>query len=119
MAFSDELSSLEKRVSASPSWRARLCGRCGVCSLRRIGYVVVDYVCDVGDVEASGGDVGGYEDGAVAVFEGVEGLFAFRLCSVGVECGDFVVVAGEPVGEAVCVYFGAGEYEDALVVECL
>ena len=53
-----------------------------------VRHVVVDDVHDVLDVEASGGDAGGHEDGHAAGLKVCQRLLALGLQAVAVDAGD-------------------------------
>ncbi len=81
-----------------------------------LGDVVVDDVADTCDIDAACGDVGGDHDFVASGFEAFEGIDAFGLGAVGVECGDGVVALFELAGDAVGSVLGAAENEDAVEI---
>ena len=79
-----------------------------------LGDIIIDHVRNAGDVEASGGDIGGDEDFILATFEAGEGVFAFALGAIGVEDGDGMLEIFELVGHAVGHHFGARKDDRAI-----
>lgn len=75
------------------------------------GKVVVDNVHDVGDVEATGGDGGGDEDGANTGTEGLEGLFTLGLGAVTVDAGAHEAGVVEEIVEELGVALGLHKYQ--------
>ena len=68
-----------------------------------------------GDVEASGCDVGGDEEGTGACFEGGEGGGPFVLRHVAVDAGDFHPAGAQEAFDARGFFFVEAEDEDAVV----
>ena len=75
------------------------------------GQVKVDDVRDVGNVEATRGDVGGDEDGRVAGPERLERPLALLLRPVAVDRRGGEPLLGEPVLELVRAALGLGEHQ--------
>ena len=84
--------------------------------LRHVRQVEVHDVADLGDVDAARGDVGRDEDAVGAVLEPVERHPALRLRAVGVDAGDLVAGAPDPLPDAVRAPLRAGEDERRRVV---
>lgn len=82
---------------------------------RVFGDGVIDDVADAGDVEATGGEIGGDDDVEFAVPEACEGEAAVFLGDVAVHDGDFVVFGFtlDAGGEFIGVGLGSGEDHDA------
>ena len=70
---------------------------------------VVDDVCQVVDIEASGGNVGGDEELRTVLAELLHGQVALGLCQVAVEGLGVVAVADEVVGDFLGLHAGAAE----------
>ena len=80
--------------------------------LRVVGVVVVDDELDVVDVETSGSDVRGDEDGRGAVLELLQHPLALLLLLVAVDAHGGVAVAAHQTRELVGFPLGLGEDED-------
>src|ERR671923_194366 len=57
-------------------------------SIRSIGHVIVDDVCDPLNIETACGDVGGDHNGEMSGFETMQGVFALSLCAVAMQARD-------------------------------
>src|SRR5215475_1080103 len=76
-------------------------------------HVPVDHVGHALDVQTTRGDIGGDEDGQLAVLEVVEDLEPLLLLHVAGEGARRPAVAAQPVLEAAGLFAGIGEDEDA------
>lgn len=74
------------------------------------GKVIIDNMCNVRDVEATGGDGGGNHDRSATRAEGSEGQFTLALGTVSMDRGSGEVADHEEVGEH--IGHALGLYED-------
>ncbi len=78
------------------------------------GHVVVEDVCDAGDVEAASGDVGGDEHFEFSVFESADDVLPLSLFDVAVEGAGLTAASDEDFAEFIGFAAGAAE-KDGLV----
>jgi hypothetical protein len=83
------------------------------------GYLVIDDVRDVCDVETSGCDIRRNEDLVIAGLEAFESLLAFLLAAIGVDDSCFVVCAFQDVDDFVRAAFGPAEENDGFPMDLL
>lgn len=75
------------------------------------GKVVVDHVCDVGDIETTSGNSSGDQDGATAIAEHLQGALTLTLSTITVDRGGGEVLVDEEVRERVRHALGLDENE--------
>lgn len=63
--------------------------------------VIVDNVCDIGDIETTGSNGSGNEDGAASISEEFQGTLTFTLGTITVNGGGREVLVNEEIGERV------------------
>lgn len=75
------------------------------------GEIVVDDMCDMGDVQPAGSNISGHQDGCAATTEGFQRRFTLILRPISVDgCGREVVVP-EITLQAVCAALGLHEHQ--------
>ena len=81
-----------------------------------LGYVVIDNMADISDIQAAGGDICGHEHFKPAVPEAVERLFPFLLGPVGMQHAYGMFIFLEQAGNPVRAMFGAAENDHRIVM---
>ena len=78
---------------------------------RHVGQIEIHYLGQLGNIQAAGGDVGGHQDGHLAVLEFAQGLGAGALALVGMDGGGADAVFHQVVHQTVGAVLGATEHD--------